>query len=99
VLFCTFKDGMSKEGLTLKSSEPAFCRLECSWWSSYRRGMALAIVNIYLLIDATQSVSQGHSAKMSFYSGILYTKFFDCGVSQGHSAKMSLQYKNHVELP
>ncbi len=25
---------------------------------------------------------QGHSAKMSFYSGILYAKFFDCGVSQ-----------------
>jgi hypothetical protein len=26
----------------------------------------------------------GHSAKMSFYSEILYAKFFDCGVSLGN---------------
>jgi hypothetical protein len=26
-------------------------------------------------------VSRGHSAKMSFYSRILYAKFFNCGVS------------------
>jgi hypothetical protein len=29
---------------------------------------------------------QGHSAKMSFYSGILYAKSFDCGVSQFREA-------------
>jgi hypothetical protein len=27
----------------------------------------------------------GHSAKLSFYSGILYAKFFDCGVSLNRS--------------
>ncbi len=26
--------------------------------------------------------AEGHSAKVSFYSGILYAKRFDCGVSQ-----------------
>jgi hypothetical protein len=52
---------MSKEGLTLKSSEPAFCRLECSWWSSYQRGMALAIVNIYLFIDEYFNLCFNHS--------------------------------------
>jgi hypothetical protein len=28
------------------------------------------------------ALGKGHSAKMSFYSGILYAKFFFCGVSQ-----------------
>jgi hypothetical protein len=27
------------------------------------------------------SIVLGHSTKMSHYSGILYAKFFDCGVS------------------
>ncbi len=33
--------------------------------------------------------SRGHSAKISFYSGILYAKFFDCGVSQKRASNPS----------
>ena len=32
-------------------------------------------------IDGLPGLPWGHSAKMSVYSGILYPKFFDCGVS------------------
>jgi hypothetical protein len=34
-----------------------------------------------ILLFGWVNEDQGHSAKMSFYSGILYAKFFDYGVS------------------
>ncbi len=37
-------------------------------------------------LDTATSRPWGHSAKMSFYSGILYIKFFDYGVSPDRSA-------------
>jgi hypothetical protein len=42
----------------------------------------------------------GHSAKISFYSGILYAKFFDCGVSlYGAGMILRIFRKCQVVLP
>jgi hypothetical protein len=38
-----------------------------------------------MIHDSLSGLSgERHSAKMSFYSGILYAKFFDCGVTLAH---------------
>jgi hypothetical protein len=62
-----------------------------SWrasWDSYDGGFSIHSINSDSMTTVChrdyhkKRCAQGHSAKMSFYSGILYTKFFDCGVSQ-----------------
>jgi hypothetical protein len=50
---------------------------------SYATGFCVELVLMTSWTRANAEFREilGHSAKMSFYSGILYTKFFDCGVS------------------
>jgi hypothetical protein len=40
----------------------------------------------------------GHSAKISFYSGILYAKFFDYGVSRSSASTMYCTYLSKISL-
>ncbi len=42
---------------------------------------ASVVVSDKVLCSVQCARCRGHSAKMSFYSWILYAKFFDCGVS------------------